>query len=171
MKQRLLVPLGMDRSSFVWQETLADDFAGGHDRAGKFKEGRRMYSKANAAFTLYTTAKDYGMFLLEMIRPDHERLHTLKPAMRREMLTDQLVPGNYGLGWALSGDFVSHSGSNGTGFVCYSRFHKTRGDGLVIMTNSPNGRGVYNAVKKIIDAAGEVPDDKWKTASRSQMRR
>ena len=153
MKERLLAPLGMDRSSFVWHKTLSDDFAGGHDQAGKFKDGRRMYSKANAAYTLYTTPTDYGRFLLEIIRPDHEQRHTLKPAMRREMLTDQPVPGSYGLGWVLSGSVVSHSGSNGTGFRCYSRFHKTSGDGLVIMTNGVNGAVVWKAVVKIIDGA------------------
>ena len=160
MKEQLLAPLDMHRSSYVWQKTLADDFAGGHNKAGKFKEGRRMYRKANAAYTLYTTHGDYGKFLLEMIRPDHERLHTLEPTMFREMLTDQPVPGNYGLGWAVSGGFVSHSGANVTGFHCYSRFYKTRGDGLVIMTNGDNGAAVWKAVVEIIDVAGDVPDDK-----------
>jgi hypothetical protein len=55
---------------------------------------------------------------------------------------------------------VAHSGANITGFHCYSRFHKTRGDGLVIMTNGDNGAAVWKAVVEIIDVGGDVPDDK-----------
>jgi len=159
VRAQLLVPLKMSRSSYVWQKKLADDFAGGHDKDGKFKQDRRFYSQANSAYTLYTTPQDYGMFLLEMMRPDHERPYTLKPAMRLNMLTDQDAPGSYGLGWALSDEFVFHSGSNGTGFRCYSRFHKTSGDGLVVMTNGVNGAAVWKAVVQIIDAEEKVLED------------
>jgi hypothetical protein len=44
---------------------------------------------------------------------------------------------------------ISHSGSNGTGFRCHSRFDPKTQTGLVIMTNGVNGAAVWQG---IIDA-------------------
>ena len=57
---------------------------------------------------------------------------------------------HWGLGWAIdkttSGDRIYHSGSNGTGFRCYSQFDPATGTGLVIMTNSTSGRELWEPV-------------------------
>ncbi len=161
MTERLLTPLGMRRSSYVWEDAFDDDFAGGHDKSGAFIRNRRMFTKPNAAFTLYTTPHDYGLFLIEMLRPNQAKRHTLATEMHEAMLTLQPVPNitqareRRGLGWVLgspeTGDWVSHSGSNGTGFRCHSRFNVGRGDGLVIMTNGVNGRAAWKAVVQICD--------------------
>ncbi len=177
MEEQLLAPLGMDRSSFVWKDALADDYAGEHDKDGEFypEEERRWYGKANAACTLYTTPKDYGLFLLEMIRPDYENGHTLEQGLHREMLTAQHTPGTSqrrGLGWALASTdgFAYHSGSNRSRFYCYSRFHVARGDGVVIMTNGASGKPLWKAVLEVIDAGDVVPGEEWQAASPNQMR-
>jgi CubicO group peptidase (beta-lactamase class C family) len=56
-------PLGMERSSFIWLDLFDGAAASGHDRDGrivsKFKPNR-----ANAAFSLHTTASDYGKFVV-----------------------------------------------------------------------------------------------------------
>ena len=41
---------------------------------------------------------------------------------------------------------VFHSGSNGSGFRCYSEFFPDTGDGLVSMTNSLAGDDLWNDV-------------------------
>ena len=62
MQTRLLEPLKMDRSSYRWEDRFEANFAGGHDKNGKFKKGRHFYKEANAAYSLYTTPTE--------LRPD-----------------------------------------------------------------------------------------------------
>ena len=161
MEKHLLRHIGMRRSSYDWQRRFESNFAGGHDKTGKFKTRRRFYRKGNSAYSLYTTPHDYALFLLEMMNPDRTAAHSLNPATLKAMLTLQPVRDKHkaaarrGLGWVLApgsrGSPVSHSGSNGTGFRCHSRFHPGRGTGVVIMTNAVGGRKVCNAVVDVLD--------------------
>lgn len=63
VRRLVLDPLGMERSSLVWHDMFDGAAASGHDRDGravpKFKPTR-----ANAAFSLHTTASDYGKFVV-----------------------------------------------------------------------------------------------------------
>ncbi|MFZ4514304.1 MAG: hypothetical protein ACOYNX_11800, partial [Geothrix sp.] len=56
----------------------------------------------------------------------------------------------WGLGWSLNateqGDIAHHSGSNSTGFRCFSQFSPSRGTGLVILTNSTQGGELWTRV-------------------------
>jgi len=161
MEKHLFRHLGMRRSSYDWQRRFEANFAGGHDKTGEFKTGRRFYRKGNSAYSLYTTSHDYALFLLEMMNPDRSAAHSLNRTSLKAMLTLQPVrdekkaSARRGLGWVLEspprGGHVSHSGSNGTGFRCHSRFHPGRGTGVVIMTSAVGGRQVCNAVVKILD--------------------
>jgi CubicO group peptidase (beta-lactamase class C family) len=159
IERRLLAPLGMKRSSYVWRAAFAANHAGGHDAQGRFKTGRRYYERANAAYSLYTTPSDYARFLIELMRPERDAEHSLGAAMVRAMTTLQVSPEEgrertrRSLGFLLAarGGWVGHSGSNGTGFRCTSRFHMERGDGCVIMTNSASGVKVWQAVLRILD--------------------
>jgi transglutaminase-like putative cysteine protease len=152
----------MTRSSYEWQESFESNFAGGHDKAGDFKTGRRFYRSGSAAYSLYTTPSDYARFLIEMMKPDRSAEHSLSANTIEAMTTLQVTPdeenprSRRSLGWvvdaAQNGGWVNHSGSNGSGFQCNSRFHVQRQSGSVIMTNSSNGREVWEAVLKLIDS-------------------
>lgn len=161
MERRLLRPLGMKRSSYAWREGFQGDFAGGHDERGRFKEKRRFYRRGNAAYSLYTTPADYARFLIEMMNPDHSAKHSLCAEMIRAMTTLQVEPekdnsrSRRALGWVVGppdSAWVGHSGSNGTGFRCRSRFFPARGSGCVVMTNAVGGRLVCDAVLALLDA-------------------
>ncbi len=163
MEASLLAPLNMFRSSYKWQESLKSNFAGGHDKEGNFKTGRRFYQQGNAAYSLYTTPTDYARFLIEMMKRDRSAEYSLNAEMIEKMTTLQVTPheGNprsrRSLGWVIGteedGGWVNHSGSNGSGFQCNSRFNMKQQSGSVIMTNSSNGRKVWEAILKIIDSA------------------
>jgi len=167
MKTSLLAPLNMTSSSYEWNDSLESNSAGGHDKTGKFKTDRRFYVRGNAAFSLYTTPTDYARFLMELMKPDRSAEHSLSSEMIQRMTTLQVKPekGNLrsrrSLGWVVdteqNGRWVNHSGSNGSGFQCNSRFNRERQSGSVIMTNSSNGRKVWEAIVKIIDSG---PDDR-----------
>jgi len=162
MEASLLAPLNMTRSSYQWQESFEANFAGGHNEKGNFKQGRRFYRQGNAAFSLYTTPTDYARFLIEMMRRERSAEHSLNAETIKNMTTLQVKPekndarSRRSLGWVVDteedGGWVSHSGSNGSGFRCHSRFNMTRQSGSVIMTNSAGGRTVCEAILEIIDA-------------------
>lgn len=162
MQDTLLTPLEMTRSSYQWQPIFESNHAGGHDQQGQFKTDRRFYQTGNAAYSLYTTPTDYAKFLIEMMKPDRSATHSLNAHWIRGMTTlqapeEEAKPrSRRGLGWVVDsaedGGFVTHSGSNGTGFRCNSRFHIKSQSGSVIMTNSTGGRAVWEAILKIIDS-------------------
>ncbi|MEN6576163.1 MAG: CapA family protein [Phycisphaerales bacterium] len=164
MEQALLKPLNMTRSSYVWRRPLEDNYAGGHDKDGKLKESRRFYDQGNAAFSLYTTPGDYALFLIEMMKRDRSASHSLKAETLERMTTLQVEPeegdesSRRSLGWVVAseakGGWVCHSGSNGTGFRCTSRFDMKSQSGCVIMTNADSGNKVWESILAIIDSAG-----------------
>jgi CubicO group peptidase (beta-lactamase class C family) len=150
MKREFLDPIGMQSSSYTWDERFAKEVAAGHDAKGKLKKEGKRAERANAAYTLLTTPAEYARFLIEIMDP-RRREHSLSRKGVERMLTrtshspSRAV--HYGLGWAINttptGDFVSHGGSNGTGFRCYSRFDRSKRNGIVIMTNGNGGKALY----------------------------
>ncbi|MBN2272485.1 MAG: serine hydrolase [Sedimentisphaerales bacterium] len=163
MEESLLKPLNMTDSSYLWRKSFQNNFAGGHDKEGNLKKSRRFYEQGNAAFSLYTTPTDFALFLIEIMKPDRSAGHSLTAQTVEKMTTLQVEPdtaderSRRSLGWVIApeenGGWVCHSGSNGTGFRCNSRFSPATGSGCVIMTNADNGRKVWEAILAIIDSA------------------
>jgi len=67
MRRRVIQPLGMDRSSMVWDERFTADAAVGHGMLGVSNGSVRKYTEANAAASLYTTAGDYARFVAALM--------------------------------------------------------------------------------------------------------
>ena len=165
LQNTLLQPLGMSRSSLVWQPARATQAAAGHDEAGRVRKDRRLYSRPNAAYTLYTTARDYAAFVREMMHPTLLSAETIAamitpqgPPTPREPLPRRGQSGqgavHFGLGWSIepapSGPRVRHSGSNGTGFRSYVEFDPVAGHGLVIFTNASGGDTLWTDLVKAL---------------------
>ena len=162
----LFKPLGLTISSYQWQERFDDLAAAGHDAQGQVKMGRRLFTRANAGYSLYCTPTEYAQLIVEILKKDRSAAHSLsnrsldlmftrttkatgrKPIRRSEPAADDAVW--WGLGWAIdrtaSGDRIYHSGANGTGFRCYCEFDRQRGTGIVIMTNAISGRALWEEV-------------------------
>ena len=152
--ERLINPLGLKNTRYVWDDRFALRSSCGHDRDGGVKAERKYYSDANAAYSLYTSTADYARFLVEIMSEDRTGAHSISAKMRSQML----FPGihredrdaDWGLGWGLKSvdgrQQVFHSGSNGTGFRCYSEFCPETGEGLVIMSNAIGGKELWQAV-------------------------
>ncbi|UCE47084.1 MAG: serine hydrolase [Phycisphaerales bacterium] len=173
MKETLLEPIGMASSSYVWEQRYDRSASAGHDRAGEVKPNRRLYNQANAAYSLYCTADDYARFIIEVMSEDRSAEHSLSRESIAEMLTPTTeVKGSHGrqvpragrsscvsvhrgLGWVVGetddgGIRAWHSGSNGTGFRCYSEFDPANRTGIVIMTGSVNGKSLYQQLVSAI---------------------
>jgi CubicO group peptidase (beta-lactamase class C family) len=164
MRQRLLVPLGMDRSTFALDEVLAtDDYAQPHglDLAGAYHPARleddeRYVLSVAPAGALWSNATEMASYIqMELaggIAPDgtrvvsEENLETTwqtQVAMRALAAPDvppemATMAQGYALGWVV-GDYhgqrlLSHSGGT-FGFSAQAALLPDAGLGLVILTN------------------------------------
>ena len=158
----LFAPLGLKHTSFTWEEKFDAIIAGGHDAGGQ-PLGKTRYTHPNAAYSLYVSAEDYARFLLTILSPRPAAPHLLTSSLIDTMLSHQVVADTrepvqragrarahgvfWGLGWCINstsqGDIVHHSGSNRSGFRCFSQFSPSRGSGIVIMTNSAGGTELW----------------------------
>jgi len=107
---------------------------------------------------LFTTPTEYAQFLIEMMDPDRTAHHSLKQPTLTKMLTptvDANADREFGLGWwrvkSSAGTVFGHSGSNGSGFRCCSRFEPAANRGLVIMCNSTGGKTLYQTLLERIE--------------------
>jgi len=144
-------PLGMRQSSFVWRLDFASRVADAHDAETVLD--RFMPQQANAAYSLLTTAPDYGRFLAASL--DGSLL--TEPMARRWMMPESHVPLRrtealeseepeledgvaWGLGWGLepqAGSFF-HWGAN-SGSRAFAMGMPARRSALVMFANEENG--------------------------------
>lgn len=170
VQRELFGPLGMTITSYQWQDRYETLAAAGHDGEGRVKADRRHFIKVNAGYSLYTTPCQYAQYLVEYLNPDRSGPQSISEASLAAMFTPTAEAAarkpirrtvatasdkvSWGLGWAIDqterGERIYHSGSNGTGFRCYSQFDPAAGTGLVIMTNSTSGRELWEAVAAAI---------------------
>lgn len=168
-QRTLFEPLGLTHTSYVWTMQLDPYLASGHDTSGAFLK-KTKYTTANAAYTLYTTAREYAMFLIEIMKTNRSAKHSLSKQsidamLKRRVRADAREPierpgrarGSavyWGLGWSINatkeGDIMHHSGSNRTGFRCFSQFNPRKGSGMVIMTNSSSGGDLWTRLVNLI---------------------
>ena len=152
MKKRVFAPLGMTRSSYVWQPAFETDFAWSHDKLGP-PEPKQKFTQPNVAYSLQTTADDYARFVRAMLTADGLRPATLDQMLSRQVQLPTRISGSdtlsstlfWGLGIGLettpAGDYLWHWGDNGT-FKCFVAANRQRGDGVIYFTNSVNGLSI-----------------------------
>jgi len=167
MQQNLYAPLRMSRSSMVWESRFASDYANGYDEHGR-SLGHKHWTSPNAAGSMQTTPRNYAASLSALMRGK-----ALNPAAREKMLTPQIrihsahqfpslnpettnandsIALSYGLGWGLYsspyGPAFFKEGHD-DGWRNLALIFRTHGDGILILTNSSNGEGIF---KPLIDA-------------------
>jgi CubicO group peptidase (beta-lactamase class C family) len=149
MAARLLGPLGMARSSYVWRPEFAPFAADGH---GVSSTGGHRFGQPWAAFSLITTPADYARFVLATLGAGADGPARLSPALAAQLLAPQVAvrPGlSWGLGWGLAGDPAApifwHWGDIGD-FQCAVVGSRSRGQALVLMTNSEHGLPLCAAI-------------------------
>jgi len=164
MSQYIFTPDGMTRTSMVWEERFDSDFANGYDEYGR-SLGPQRRTKADAAGGMQTTLRDYANFLQAILEGRNPDAKT-----REQMLTPQVqilekhefpslntettdanrgIKLSYGLGWGLYftpyGRAFFKEGHD-DGWRHYAVCFDKSGTGILIMTNSSNGEGIYKAL-------------------------
>lgn len=161
MQQLVFQPLGMTRTSMVWQDRFEADFANEYDEYGR-SLGADRRAKADAAGSMQTTIADFARFAQAMLngkglskRNREEMLGSqIQITSKREFptLDDETTDENkairlsYGLGWGLywtpyGKAFFKEGHSDGE--MNYTVCFDTKKTGIILMTNSANGEGMY----------------------------
>ena len=167
MQEELFIPLKMTRTSMVWEPGFESDFANGYDEYGR-SLGPEKRRSANAAGSMQTTLRDYATFLSSLMsgkildrRTTGEMLdsqisiHSAHqfPSLAAETTTaNDAIHLRYGIGWGLYsspyGKAFFKEGHD-EGWRHLALCFRQNGDGILIMTNSSNGEGMF---KPLIDS-------------------
>jgi len=161
MQRRVFEYSGMFRTSMIWQDAFLSDYANGYDEYGR-SLGAQQRKTPDAAGSMLTTPRDFARFMLAVM--DHRSLSARTAAM---MFTPQIqifskhqfptledartdankaIHLSYGLGWGLYsspyGPAFFKEGHD-EGWRNYTVCFPQTGSGIVIMTNSSNGEGIF----------------------------
>jgi CubicO group peptidase (beta-lactamase class C family) len=140
MRKMVIEPLNMKDSSLVWQEAYEKRSAVGHNTFSETDGQFRKRTKAHAAATLYTTARDYAQFVMAMMNDVGLKKETIEEMLKPQIPVDKNI--YWGLGFGLeqtdNGDAFWQWGDYGT-FRNYVVAYKKQKIGVVYLTNSFNG--------------------------------
>lgn len=161
MQRRVFQPLGMTRTSMTWQPQFDNDFANGYDEYGR-SLGPYKSSRADAAGSMSTTLSDYSKLLQAVMAARGLSAKTMQAMFTPQIQINSLhefptlapettdanknIRLSYGLGWGLYftpyGEAFFKEG-HADGFRNYAVCLLKKGIGILIMTNSANGEGIY----------------------------
>lgn len=155
MKNEILEPLGMHQSSFASDPAMVENLSVVYDTGGNAVPCRSFTAKAAAG--LYTTAHDLSLWAAAMIpaNVNSEGMEILTADTLQQMYRPQIEKNNlfpYGLGYMIQNILfkdeieVSHTGTNLPGWSSLVATVPTRGEGIVILTNSPGGNALRHEI-------------------------
>lgn len=137
MAAQVFAPLAMRDSDYVASDRLAARLVAGTKANGAPRTTLEL-ARPVAAFSLHTTAADYGAFLAALLN-DGRALTLLSDA---PVQVDHALGVRWGLGWGIAGDPADPTiwqwGSN-SGYRAFAMAAPRSGDGFVLLTNSENG--------------------------------
>lgn len=155
MNQRVLKPLGMTHSSYVWKPEFDLNAALPHDEAGQTEQKYRP-GQANMAYSLHTTAEDYARFVQTLLTPTGLQPHTVAQMLSPQSQLPTRFSGDtlsttlfWGLGFGLEqlpdAGWFWHWGDNGS-FKCFVLASQAGKDALIYFTNSANGLAIADRI-------------------------
>jgi CubicO group peptidase (beta-lactamase class C family) len=161
MRERIFQPLGLTRTSLVWQPHFEEDYANAYKATGK-SLGPQRRQQPDTAGSMQTTLRDYSRFVQAMLNgellQEKSTAEMFSPQIRitsaREFPTlatetttaNDAIRLSYGLAWGLYwtpyGKAVFKEGHD-DGFQHYVVMFTDVRSGLLIMTNSDHGEETY----------------------------
>ncbi|MFZ6709835.1 serine hydrolase domain-containing protein [Undibacterium sp. TC9W] len=168
IQERIFDPLAMHNTSMQWQDRFRDNLAVGHDEKEKTL-GHVKRKKVNAAGSMDTTLNDYAHFIQAvmqasiiskeakaiMLAPQiaittPSQFPTLSTALTDENKQIQLA---YGLGWGIFqtpyGKAYFKEGHD-DGWENHTVVFDEQKTGVVIMSNSSNGDGIFKELLALL---------------------
>ena len=169
MEETIFHPLEMSTSAYTWQSRFEKNYCYGHDTNGKVLEKDKDNAPRSAS-TLETTPDDLSLFLGGVLEK-----RILGAVSYKEMFTPQLrlrskiqmeaqswldttntendnIQLSYGLGWGILQTpygFGAFKEGHGDGFQHYLIIFPEKQMGILIMTNSDNGEGIFKELLEV----------------------
>ena len=164
MQKHVFQPLGMTRTSMVWQDRFESNYASNYDEDGKLQAPPKWH-ETFAAGSMLTTVSDLSRFVQAVMEGRLLRKKTAEQMLSAQIqitskhefptIGDEITDENkairlsYGLGWGLYwtpyGKAFFKEGHN-DGWRDYTVCFDKQKSGILIMTNSANGEGIYKAL-------------------------
>jgi CubicO group peptidase (beta-lactamase class C family) len=174
-REKIFDPLGMDMTSYVWQNRFENKYCNGHTAKGEVIP-KDTEDEAGAAGSMETTLVDYSKFLVavmnkkllkestfnEMIKPQIRIKSKQQFGPEAKIDTDAFdnINLSYGLGCGLLqtkyGTGVFKEG-HADGFQHYFIVFPEKKTGVLIMTNSDNGESVFKEILELSIADSFTP--------------
>jgi CubicO group peptidase (beta-lactamase class C family) len=172
-QEKIFQPLGMTRSSYIWQPEFEANSAFPHDEFGRQRGWKIQESRPGAGGSMVTTASDYARFLAGILNAKEQRKATMEEMLRPQIainyrrmfgpdawsMTDeyQKIHLAWGLGWGRfdtsCGRAFFHTG-HGLGCQNYTVTYIDKGIGIVMLSNSDNFESVAAEIAK--KAIGDI---------------
>ena len=172
-QEMIFQPLGMTRSSYIWQPEFEANYASPHDEFGRPRGEKIQRSKPDAAGSMVTTASDYARFLAGILNAEGQRKTTMNEMLQPQIainykamfgpdawnMTDEYqdIHLAWGLGWGrfdtAYGRAFFHTGHS-FGWQNYTVAYIDQGIGIVMLSNSDNFESVAEEIAK--KAIGDV---------------
>lgn len=146
MAAQVFEPLAMHDSAFVPDARIARTLVPGTKANGAPRTTLELATPV-AAFTLHTTATDYGRFLAALL-DDEALLETVTAA---PVVADRALALGWGLGWGIeedAGERYLWQWGNNPGYRGFAIAAPGKKDALVILTNSENGLALAEPVTR-----------------------
>jgi CubicO group peptidase (beta-lactamase class C family) len=155
--EEVFTPFEMQHTSYEWKEEYDTLAADGFNREGESK-GKGRHPRANSAYTLRTTARDYSKFLDVLMegkglkRETHHQM--LTPVTEAVRFAGKPRECDSAIFWALGvgiekdtefGNIIFHWGDNGN-FKALFIIIPTKKSHLVYFTNSARGHDIIDQV-------------------------
>ncbi len=176
MEENLYRPLQMTRTSMVWDSRFESDFANGYDEYGR-SLGPEKRPTPDAAGSMQTTLRDYATFLSALTRrkildtrttgkmfSPQVSIHSAHefPSLATETTdANDAIRLRYGLGWGLYSSpygkaFFKEGHDEGWRHLalCFAN-----GSGILIMSNSSNGEGIFKPLMDSVLGETSFPFD------------
>lgn len=148
MQRQVFGPLGMAHSAYTREARLEQHIVAGSNGFGDLVTPF-TFGEPVAAFTLRTSAADYGRFLAALLKEEH----TIRQIVESPVSVSPKLDLGWGLGWGLErnrGDtFLWHWG-NISGYRAFVMASPRTGDGFVMLTNSDVGMSLAEPVGEAI---------------------
>ena len=141
MIEQVFKPQAMSHSDYIWSSQLEQNMLPGN-KANAAPRARWDFTTPIAPVTLYTSAADYGNFLVTLLNDGY----LLKQITETSVTVDPSLNLSWGLGWGLGWGiertkddlFIWHWGNN-PGYRAFVIASVRTGNGFVMLTNSENG--------------------------------
>lgn len=151
-KEMVFGPLGMTRTSFLFDESMQTNASSGHDQ--DLRPDKWEISLALASSTLHTTATDlarFGAHVASGIRRHEYYAALAEPAVTVDSTVSTKISWGLGLGVVADedGTYIYHGGNNVI-FIADFIYGFEENLGYALLTNSANGRAMVEGVEQRI---------------------